>query len=121
MKRWFKALAVATLAMAVAAPVLAQNTAKAAKGAKGPAKKIEAALAKLTLTSEQKPKVDEAVKAFKSEVEKVNQEAGTPQEKRPKIRSATKGLQSKLSTILTSEQQKQFQDAMGAKKKKQAQ
>lgn len=120
MKRWITALAAGVLALSVFAPTAAQAAEQAPKPARGQraggGKRLQAALAKLNLTAEQKPKVDAAVKATSEEMKKIRQGAGTPQEKRPKLREAQKGLITKLQSILTPEQQNQLKAEMGAKK-----
>ncbi|MGV3720502.1 MAG: hypothetical protein ACO1SX_06280 [Actinomycetota bacterium] len=125
MKRWITLLAAGALALCVTAPTLAAPAAekpaapKAAKGKRaGGMKRFEAALAKLNLTAEQKPKVDAAVKTAQAESKKIREGAGAPQEKRPKMREVQKGLQTKLRAILTPEQQKQLKEALAASRPK---
>jgi Spy/CpxP family protein refolding chaperone len=126
MNRWIKVLAASVLTLSVAAPVLvvtaAPAVAQAAKPAKGKKKgaggfkRLEAALEKLNLNAEQKPKVDAAIKDAKAEAKKIADAGGTPEEARPKMRAVQKTLREKLTAILTPEQQKQFKEATARKK-----
>lgn len=126
MNRWIKILAAGVLTLTVAAPVLVVSAtpaaAQAAKPAKGKGKgaggfkRLEAALAKLNLTAEQKPKVDAAIKEAKDSAKKLADAGGTPQERRPKMREVQKTLREKLTAILTPEQQTQFKEATARKK-----
>lgn len=119
MKRWITALAIGLLAISVSAPILAApgsakpSATKAKKDRRSAGlKRFEAAIAKLNLTPEQKPKVDAAVKAAVAEGKKIREGAGTPEEKRPKLRQAQQALTTKLMAILTPVQQMQLRDAM---------
>jgi len=129
MKRWINILAASLFALSVSAPAFSApaataqaGQAQAAKPAKGKGragggfKRLDAALAKLNLTAEQKPKVDAAVKTAKDDAKKLRESAGTPQEKRPKNREIQKTLREKLMAILTPEQQKQLKEATARKK-----
>lgn len=128
-KRWIAALSLAGLLAAVAAPTMtvpafaaktAVGAAKPGKTAKGPRglTRVKNALAKLNLTSAQKPRVDEAVKTAETELKKLQTGAGSdPKANKKEAKNIIAGLKNKLSAILTPEQQKQFQ-AMTAKKNK---
>jgi Spy/CpxP family protein refolding chaperone len=91
------------------APAKSAKAAKAGKGAKGGGR-MKAALEKLNLTAEQKPKVDKAFAAYQADVKKIRDGAGTNDEKKPKLRAASRAFQTQLSTILTSEQQQKLKE-----------
>jgi len=106
----------AVMAAQAEAPAPEKAPAKAAgRGNRGQIQRFKNALAKLTLTDDQKKKVDEAVTATQAEMKKIREGEGTPQEKRPKNQAAIKAFREKLNTILTPEQQKQLREEMKPK------
>jgi Spy/CpxP family protein refolding chaperone len=129
-KRLIAALSVAGLLAAVAAPTMtvpafaakatAAGASKPGKGEKGPKglTRVKNALEKLNLTPQQKPRVDEAVKTAEAELKKLPTGPGSdPKANKKDAKNILAGLKNKLSSILTPEQQKQFQ-ALTAKKNK---
>jgi Spy/CpxP family protein refolding chaperone len=130
-KRWIAALSLAGLLAAVAAPSMtvpafaAKTTAAGApktakKGPKG-LTRVKNALEKLNLTPQQKPRVDEAVKTAEAELKKLPTGPGAdPKANKKEAKNIIAGLKNKLSSILTPEQQKQFQAATAKKNKKPA-
>ncbi len=131
MNRWLTSLT-AVLALAIATPAVvgtvspayAQGAAAKGKGKGkngGPIKKLETTLASLNLTAEQKPKVDDALNAFKAEAKKIADAGGTPQENRQKMRPVRQSLMKKLGGILTPEQMTKLKEATARKKKPAAQ
>jgi Spy/CpxP family protein refolding chaperone len=118
MKRWMSALLLSALCVTLTVPALAQGTTapekgKAKAGARGNrGNRMQALMAKLNLTAEQKTKLKAAQDANRAEVQKIRQAPGTREEKRPQMREARKAFMQKVNSILTAEQQKQLKEEM---------
>ncbi len=133
-KRWMAAVTLAGLLASVAAPAMmapasaAKTTAagapKPGKSEKGGSKgltRVKNALEKLNLTPQQKPRVDDAVKAAEAELKKLPSGPGAdPKANKKEAKNILTGLRNKLSAILTPEQQKQLQTLTAKKNKKPA-
>jgi hypothetical protein len=134
MNRTVSTLTAAILALGLAFPLLSpaygQDApakpaagAKAKKGQKGQKgkraggmKKLDAALAQLNLTADQKPKVDKAKAELRAEVKKAN-ESTDPEEKKSKNVAARKAFRQKLGGILNADQKKKLAELMPKRKK----
>ena len=121
MKSWITKLAAAVLGLSLAAAVCAAPEAGAPKkpgqkGAKGQnaggPHRLQAALAKLNLTTDQKTRIDKLIADSRAENKKLRTAAGTPEEKKAKRREAGKAFRQKLNAILTPAQQAQLKEAM---------
>ena len=129
MKRWLSTCA-AVLALSIAVPAIvsggsvlaAPAQAKAQKGqakgkGKGPVARIQNVMPQLNLTAEQKPKVDEALKAASDQIAKAHEGVTDPKEKAKVSRPIMKSLREKLNGILTPDQQSKLKELTAPKKK----
>ena len=102
------------LALSPALPVEARSSAPAAAAAQEPEelKRFEAALPKLGLYPEQRPRIAALLKEVRASLRKIHTSGATPDQKRLKQKALHKSAQTRLNRILTVAQAEKLKNLM---------
>lgn len=79
--------------------------------------RFEAALPKLDLWPEQKPRIQKLLRQVKADLKKIRSAPGTPEQKKPRLRALRERAMQSLNRIITVAQAERLKQLMAAPKK----